>query len=259
MRVIILAAGEGKRLRPYTDDKPKCMVELAGNSLLSYQLSTIKECNISSDKVALVGGYQSKALDKFNLNKFENVNFSDTNMVSTLFCAQEFMQHDEDLIISYGDIIYEENVLKALLSCENEVCVSADIKWESLWRLRMTNPLEDAETFMIDDKFFIKELGKKPISFSQVHAQYMGLIKIRADKIAEFIDVYQNMNRDITYDGQNFDNMYMTSFIQHLINIGWKVKATLVESGWLEVDTVDDLECFNQMSKEGTLDSLCRL
>ena len=42
MRVIILAAGEGKRLRPYTDDKPKCMVELAGNSLLSYQLSTIK-------------------------------------------------------------------------------------------------------------------------------------------------------------------------------------------------------------------------
>jgi len=259
LRVIILAAGEGKRLRPYTEDIPKCMVELAGNSLLSYQLSTIKECNISLDKVALVGGYQSKALDKFNLKKFENINYSSTNMVTTLFCAHEFMQYDEDLIISYGDIIYEEKVLKALLNSDDEVVVSADIEWESLWRMRMAEPLDDAETFVLDDDLFIQELGKKPNSLSQVQAQYMGLIKIRGDKISKLIDIYQKMDRHINYDGQNFNNMYMTSFIQHLINIGWKVKAKLVQNGWLEVDTVDDLKCYERMFKEGTLENFCRL
>lgn len=259
MKVIILAAGEGKRLRPYTDEIPKCMVKLAGHSLLSHQLSSIKKCNISTDEIALVGGHKSEALKKFNLKKFENINYSSTNMVTTLFCAREFMKHNEDLIISYGDIIYEEKVLRAVLDCDDEVCVSADKEWESLWRLRMSNPLDDAETFILDDELSIKELGKKPTSLSQVQAQYMGLIKIRGDKISELINIYQKMDRHLNYDGQNFDNMYMTSFIQHLIDIGWQVKARLVRNGWLEVDTVGDLKRYDQMAKDGSLESFCRL
>ena len=42
MKAIILAAGEGRRLRPYTKDKPKCMVEINGESLLDRQISIMK-------------------------------------------------------------------------------------------------------------------------------------------------------------------------------------------------------------------------
>ena len=70
MKVLILAAGEGKRLRPYTNEIPKCMVKLAGYPLLSYQLASIEKCNISIDDIALVGGYKMGALGKFNLKKF---------------------------------------------------------------------------------------------------------------------------------------------------------------------------------------------
>jgi len=259
MKVIILVAGEGKRLRPYTNDIPKCMVKLAGYSLLSHQLSSIEGCNISSDDIALVGGYKIEALEEFNLKKFENVKYSSTNMVTTLFCAREFMTRDEDLIISYGDIIYEKNVLRALLDCDDEICVAADEEWERLWRLRMTNPLDDAETFIMDDGLLIKGLGKKPMSFSQVQAQYMGLIKIRGNMVSKFIDIFDCMDKQAHYDGQNYENMYMTSFIQHFIDTGWKVKAVLVKNGWLEVDTVDDLKCYDKMSKEGKLDNYCRL
>jgi len=259
LKVLILAAGEGKRLRPYTNEIPKCMVKLAGYSLLSHQLASIEKCNISIDDIALVGGYKMGALGKFNLKKFKNVRYSSTNMVTTLFCAREFMTRDEDLIISYGDIIYEEKVLRAVLDCDDEMCVAADKEWERLWRLRMSNPLDDAETFVMDDDLLIRELGKKPTSFLQVQAQYMGLIKIRGDMVSEFIDIYDRMDKQTDYDGQNFDNMYMTSFIQYLINTGWQVKAKLVKNGWLEVDTVDDLKCYDQMAKDGSLDGYCRL
>ena len=259
MKIIVLAAGEGKRLRPFTDEMPKCMVSLAGDHMLSYQLLSIQKCNFVPNDIALVGGYKIESLEKFNLQIFKNSSYSLTNMVATLFCARKFMRQGEDLIISYGDIIYEEKVLKALLDCDEEICVVADKDWERLWRLRMANPLEDAETFIMDDKLFINELGKKPTSISQIQAQYIGLIKIRGDKVSELIDCYDTMDQNTIYDGQDFDNMYMTSFIQYLINSGWKVKASLIKNGWLEVDTTHDLECYEQMYKNGTLQKFCRL
>lgn len=259
MKMIILAAGEGKRLRPYTNEIPKCMVKLAGRSLLSHQLETIEKCNISMNDIAVVGGYKMDAFGEILVKKFNNVNYASTNMVTTLFCARDFMTHGEDLIISYGDIIYEDKVLKTLLDSDDSICVSADIDWERLWRLRMNNPLKDAETFIMDDELTIKELGKKPSSYSEIHAQYMGLIKIRGDMVSRFIDSYDNMDKQIIYDGQNFENMYMTSFIQYLIDAGWQVKASLIKNGWLEFDSVGDLECYDRMAKEGSLDEYCQL
>jgi len=259
LRIIILAAGEGKRLRPYTDKIPKCMVKLAGDHMLSHQLSSIEKCKIIPDDIALVGGYRIEALEKYHLQKFNNPKYSSTNMVATLFCARKFMKQNEDLIISYGDIIYEDNVLRAILDCNEEICVAADKEWERLWRLRMGDPLKDAETFLMDDEFLISELGKKPTSFLQIQAQYIGLIKIRGDMVTELIDTYDRMDRNINYDGQNFNNMYMTSLIQYLIDSGWRVKASLIENGWLEVDTADDLQCYEKMYEDGLLNSFCRL
>ena len=66
------------------------------------------------------------------------------------------------------------------------------------------------------------------------------------------------MDRESIYDGQDFDNMYMTSFIQYLINSQWEVKATVIDNGWLEVDTIEDLKRYESLSK-GSLDSYCFL
>ena len=120
MKLIILAAGEGKRLRPYTNNLPKCMVKLKEQSLLSRQLSSISKCDIPSENIALVGGYQAGCLQEFNLKTYQNPNYASTNMVSTLFCANNFMDPNQDLIISYGDIVYEENVLRTLIDSSAE-------------------------------------------------------------------------------------------------------------------------------------------
>lgn len=254
MRVIILAAGQGTRLRPYTNDKPKCMVLLAGKALLHRQMAVMTECGIS-DSIVIVGGYCIEGLDSLGAKVMENHRYETTNMVSTLFCAREFMIPGEDLLISYGDIVYEPQVLRSVLDCNAPVCVAADTQWERLWKLRMDDPLSDAETFIMDENQYVLELGKKPQSYDQVHAQYMGLIRIRGDKVADLIAAYDALDPDARYDGKDFANMYMTSFLQHLIGKGWPVKACLVANGWLEVDTVEELNTYTRMAKEGSLDS----
>ena len=259
MKVIILAAGQGTRLRPYTDKIPKCMVSIGGKPLLFHQLDTMQNCKISFDDIALVGGYKIDTFNQLKIKVFKNSQYDSTNMVSTLFCAREFIKPGEDLIISYGDIIYEPKVLNSLLECNDPICISADKEWERLWRLRMDNPLLDAETFIMNKQFFVQELGKKPRSNTEVQAQYMGLIKVRSDMVEKLLNIYDAMDKGINYDGKDYKNMYMTSFIQYLIDTGWSVKACLVENGWLEVDTVEDLDVYKRMFDDGSISSYYRL
>ena len=58
---------------------------------------------------------------------------------------------------------------------------------------------------------------------------------------------------DNGYDGKDFDNMYMTSFVQYLVDSGWDVRAIPVDGGWLEIDSVDDLETYEKWAQDGAL------
>ena len=93
MKMIIVAAGQGKRLRPLTDNKPKCMVEYHNKPIIDYILDVANECNIRD--VAIVNGYKKQVLEKYLENRditfFTNEKFDTTNMVSTLFNAKDFI------------------------------------------------------------------------------------------------------------------------------------------------------------------------
>lgn len=258
MRVIVLAAGQGTRLRPYTNDRPKCMVELGGQPLLHRQLSVLQAAGINREKMALVGGYLQDKLNAPETKLFTNERFAETNMVATLFCAEEFMVPGEDLLICYGDIVYEPKVLKTLLETEGEVVIAADREWKRLWSLRMDEPLQDAETFKMHEGK-ITELGKKPDSYDEVQAQYMGLIKVRDDKVQAFKDFYHGLDTQGQYDGKDFDNMYMTSLIQSIIDSQWDVRPALIDNGWLEVDTASELELYEKLHQQGQLQSYVNL
>jgi choline kinase len=257
VRALVLAAGEGRRLRPYTEDRPKCLVELAGVPLLERQLSVLRAAGI--DSITVVGGYRAEQLGGRGFELVENPEYRSTNMVATLFCARERLRGDEDVVVSYGDIVYEPRVLSALLRCGAPVAVVVDRSWRPYWERRMADPLSDAETLKLDNEGRILELGKKPGGFADIQGQYLGLFKIRSDRVTPMVESYDAMDRTARYDDQGFPGMYMTSFLQHLIDAGWDVRAVPVDNGWLETDTVEDLELYHSMLKEGTLGRLCEL
>ena len=109
LNIIILAAGQGKRLSPLTNNKPKCMVDLFGKTLLEWQVSAFKKCGITD--ISVVTGYRSELIDLPGLEFFQNKKFETTNMVESLFCASEKL--NKSTIVSYGDIIFEEKVLNS--------------------------------------------------------------------------------------------------------------------------------------------------
>ena len=178
MRAIILAAGQGSRLRPLTTNLPKTMIKLFGKTLLQNQILTLREMGVG--EITVISGFCSDLIEGDDINIVKNNNFETTNMVSSLFCASHMFNDKSDIIIAYGDIIYEKRILEELFNCNSSISLTADLDWEKLWKVRLDDPLSDAETFKIDSLGFIKELGKKPKSYRDVEAQYMGLIKINS-------------------------------------------------------------------------------
>lgn len=263
-KALILAAGFGSRLMPLTQNCPKCMVEYFGKKIIDYELEALlgTACNLDSIKssntekitqIAIVGGYKIEILKEY-LNKnykekitkiYENPQFDKTNMVQTLLCAREFIENaakeNEDLIISYADIIYSKSIVNALLAANDELNIVVDTAWANLWEKRFFNPLEDAETLKIrDGKIF--ELGKKAQNYEQIQAQYIGLFKFRADFLESVLKFYDELDKDAIYDGKDFLQMYMTSFLQGLIDKFGGATPIKTSGKWCEIDFKSDLE-----------------
>lgn len=244
MRVVILAAGQGTRLRPLTDHMPKCLVQFKGKSLVDYQLDLFKYYSITD--ITAVVGYQADVFVREGVSKILNEQYATTNMVATLMKAKALFDGGDDVLIAYGDIIYTQHVLEAVLNSQDDFATTIDLNWLKLWSLRMDNPLSDAETLKVNQDGFITELGKKTDSYDDIQGQYMGLIKVSKKFATDFIKYYEKLDSAQLYDGQTHPNMYMTSYLQSLIDAGFQLKALPVNGGWLEIDSVQDLEFYEQ-------------
>jgi len=235
----VLAAGQGTRLGELTAERPKCMVELAGRPLLHHQLDVLRGAGI--DEIHLVTGYRAERIEAAGVTRWTNARFATTNMVVTLFCAEAAMLGDADLVISYGDIVYEPRVLAALLAVDAPLVIAVDRSWRDYWAARMDDPLADAETLKLADGDRIMELGRKPRGYEDIEGQYLGLIRVRADHVDTFVAAWHVLDPDALVEGRSVDQMYMTTFLQLLIDAGWDARAALTDNGWLEVDAPSDL------------------
>ena len=110
MRVIVIAAGRGRRLMPTTADAPKCYAEVAGCRLLDWALDAftandLTECALS----AAIRSTRSSGLPQFTFR--HNADWENNNILASLFCAQDLM--DEPFICCYSDVLFTADVVCA--------------------------------------------------------------------------------------------------------------------------------------------------
>lgn len=260
MKAIILAAGEGNRLRPLTENIPKCMVKLFGKPLLEWQLDIFHDCNI--DDISVITGYKNEIINYPNIKYYNNPKFSITNMVETLFCARNEL--NDDIIISYGDIIFEKNILNKLLNSKYETSIIVDQDWKKYWQIRFSNIFADAESLQLNDNI-ICDIGKKVTNLDKIHGQYIGLMKFSKKSIESLISFYDKIKKESLL-GTNplnanipFEKSYMTDLLRGLIHEDHQLHAIFVQNGWLELDSVEDYELYSKMYKNKTLNEFFNL
>jgi len=217
-----------------TDDKPKCLVEISGKSLLDWQLASLRGAGIN--EIAILTGYKREMLADLGLVEFYNPHWAETNMVSSLARAEEWLE-SEPCIVSYSDIFYEASAVTALMNCQDKLAVSYDNNWRVLWEKRFGDPLLDAETFRLNDDGALTEIGNKPMTVDEVEGQYMGLLRFTPEGWCGVVRIRASLSSDIC------DHMHMTGTLQKVIKEGRVPVAALPYRGqWGEVDRTADLE-----------------
>ncbi len=256
MNAIILAAGEGKRLRPLTNKKPKGLVELFGKSILERQIEIFMNAGITD--ISIVTGFNANMIKFPKINYFHNPNFKTTNMIETLFCAKEKL--NESTIISYGDIIFESTVLEKLIISKNKISIIIDLEWEKYWKKRFVDPLSDAESLKFNKNNYITEIGQKVKKVEEIQGQFIGLMKFQNEGI-KILKKFYNECRIISTNSNNplnstipFEKSYMTDLLQGLIKNGFLLKSIPISNRWLELDSIEDYKLYNKMFKNNTID-----
>ena len=235
-KAIILAAGRGSRMKEMTVAKPKCLTLLHSRPLLEYQLAALKEAGITD--IAVVTGYMREALLSYDLVEFHNPRWAETNMVSSLCCAREWLVNEE-CIISYSDIFYKADAVVALLSNKDDISLTYDPNWLNLWRQRFIDPLSDAESLKLDDEHYLTEIGNKTTDASLIQGQYMGLLKFSPVGWKQVEQYRENIPAEMQ------DNMHMTGTLNAMIQKNHiKIRALPYEGAWGEVDSPEDLACY---------------
>ena len=138
MKAIIVAAGIGSRLGDLTKDLPKPLIDVNGKSILERQIELFKKFGI--DDIIIIRGPHK---NKFNFEQVTYVDDVDTakhDLLGSLMTAKKEMF--DDIIISYGDIIFDENILSQLFNSTEDTSLAIDYNWEKNYNNKLNFPIQ---------------------------------------------------------------------------------------------------------------------
>lgn len=240
---IILAAGQGTRLRPLTDEIPKCMVEINNKPMLNWQMDTLQ--SVSIENIIVVTGYKESKINNQKITKVFNKDYASTNMIYSLFCAEEYLEGN--VIITYGDIIYSEEVLRKLVEDKRDIVIASDEDWLEYWESRCDDPLTDAETFKKGENETVQSLGKKAKNVDEIEGQFIGMVKLSPKGVERIKNEYHSCKDDDECSsnawgsGRDLKYAYMTDLMNHFAQNG-ELYYNPIHRGWFEVDNHEDLK-----------------
>jgi len=242
MKVIILAAGIGSRLNPLTNDKPKCMLQFKGKTLLQHQLDALRGAGI--DRIVVIKGYKEEMINYPDLIYYINDNYQNNNILRSMFYAEEEM--NDEFIAAYSDILYSKNVVKRLLDNKEDISIVVDIDWKGYYNRRTEHPIEEAENVIFDANNNVVKIGKILPDKDAVHGEFIGMMKC-SKKGSLIFKRYFNRLKQI-YSGKPFqrapvfEKAYLTDIFQDMADYGVKINCVIIEKGWAEIDTVQDFK-----------------
>ena len=239
-KALIIAAGLGSRLKKHTENLPKCMLDFGGKTLLQRQLASYKKCGIKD--ISLIKGYKKEKINYKGIKYFENNDYKENNILNSIFYAENFI--NGNIIISYSDILFNSSVVQRTLDSNHDISVVVDIDWRGYYVGRKDHPISEAENVIFNSNNEVEKIGKINTGKEEIHGEFIGMIKL-SNRGTEIFKEHFNRLKKIYWNkpfqrAKIFQKAYLTDFIQELVDIGIKVHCVIIESGWKEIDTVED-------------------
>lgn len=235
-RAIILAAGQGKRLLPLTEDRPKCLIELSGRSLLAWQLLRLQAAGV--DEAVIVTGFRADQVEaeiarlgltmpvRLQFNPFYTVS---DNTASCWIVREEF---DRDVLVLNGDTLFGPGIAERLLaSPPADITVTIDRK-----------PAYDADDMkVLTEHGRLVAIGKTITAYDAESIGFLRFSKAGAAKFRAGVE-------QVLSHPEGLRRWYL-SVIDELARAGVDVKVCSIEAlEWGEMDFPQDVDNLTRLS-----------
>ena len=220
MKALVLAAGKGTRLAPYTDDRPKVLIDIAGKPFLYYVLNNLKKAGITD--IGIIVGYMKDMVKKFVDEEGFKVTFIEQKdqhgTGHAVMTAKEWIGK-EDFILLMGDNLYSEKDIAILSKMKDEFIHIAAFK---------SNHPQDYGVLETDGHTLIK-IHEKP-SQPKNNLVNTGLYKLKAKILDTLVRIKRSPRGELE----------LTDAITNLANYG-DVKVYEIKDYWIDMSVKEDI------------------
>ncbi|AQU65607.1 phosphocholine cytidylyltransferase family protein [Streptomyces niveus] len=232
---LVLAAGAGRRLRPYTDTLPKALVPVDGDTtVLDLTLGNFAEIGLT--EAAIVVGYRKEAVYErkealeakygLTLTLVDNDKAEEWNNAYSLWCARDVIKRG--VILANGDTVHPVSVERTLLAARGEgrrIILALDAE----------KRLADEEMKVITEPDKGVRHITKLMDPATATGEYIGVTLIEPEAADELADALRTtFERD--------PDLYYEDGYQELVNRGFTIDvAPIGDVPWVEIDNHDDL------------------
>jgi choline kinase len=257
MKVIILTAGYGKRMRPLTNNNHKTLLTISGKTVIQRIIDGLLTFNLTD--ITIVTGYMETDLKNYlsltyhtlNFHYIYNERYSETNNIYSLALAMQQMSIDQDILLIESDLIFEPNVLARLINSPHKNVALVD---------RYRSGMDGTVVTVESTKGIITNVIPPHLQGADFNFQD----KYKTLNIYKFSQEFCNntFKKILTYYAQVInDNCYYELILGIIIYMqGGEIFAEILEGEkWAEVDDPNDLKIakfiFDKSAQKEILDS----
>ena len=230
MKAVILAAGQGTRIRSVHGERPKCLIRVDGRTILERQMESLRGAGIRD--IGIVVGYQKNQIirhvrngcyDNLHLVSFiENQAFATTNNIYSLWLARDWVGGDSFVCLN-SDVVYDPNILEAAVSAKEPISMIVDPEWR------------DETMKVIISGGRVIQMSKR-ISKEKFSGTYIGITVFSAQGTLQVFDKLAKLV------GSGRVNEFFNIAVQQLADERVPVGVTSTEGlPWAEIDDPMDL------------------
>jgi phosphoenolpyruvate phosphomutase len=239
-RAIVLAASRGKELGELTESIPKAMVKIGNRPLLEQILRSYSQSGVTA--VSVVRGYRKETVNVRGIDYIDNDEYETTGELYSLALALESLSGDsDDLVVSYGDVIFRRYILDALLETKDELVIAVDASWQDSVNRERDADYVNCSMPNSRQAFYksvrLHRMGENldPVT---IHGEWIGMLKVSRDAVPRIREVTKAiMDRP---DGSG-RSAKMLDLLNELVARGERIRVLYTTGHWLDVDSVQDV------------------